>query len=164
MSDLSVERLHELFELHEGGRIVRKTKTCRRNKVGDIAGCKNTQGYLVVRVNGKTYYAHRIVIAMLAGAWPQGQIDHINGDRSDNTPSNLRVASNGQNQHNAKLRADNSSGVKGVYWNAANRNWVAQIWVDGKAISLGSHEDIELAELVVSEARIKYHGEFSRAA
>jgi hypothetical protein len=160
MNQVSLQRLDELFYVSPGGHLIRKCNIGSRKK-GQVAGCLNADGYIVVRVDSVLFLAHRIVYAMTHGEWPV-QVDHINCIKSDNSPANLRAATNGQNKHNCGLNSKNTSGVKGVYWHKINRNWHAQIWKDGKAINLGSHDDLELAELVVSEARRKYHGEFAR--
>lgn len=64
---------------------------------GKPAFAQLSDGYLTGRIKGKNYKAHRIAWAVAYGEWPQGQIDHINGDRSDNRLPNLRVVSNSEN-------------------------------------------------------------------
>ena len=70
-------------------------------------------GYRVGAINGKSVRAHRAVWALMHGYWPK-QIDHINGDRSDNRPSNLRDVSAHENLKNKRLDHRNRSGVSGV--------------------------------------------------
>lgn len=48
-----------------------------------------------------------------------------------------------------------------LYWKI-KKNWMAQLVIDGKNTYLGSFDDLELAELVVVEARNKYHGLYAR--
>lgn len=52
---------------------------------------------------------------MLFGKIPNGcQIDHINGDRSDNRPDNLRIVTHAENGRNQCLRKTNTTGKMGV--------------------------------------------------
>ena len=82
-------------------------------------------------------------------------------NRNDNSIENLRPA-NSKNQQNAKIRKDNKSGIKGVYWFAELKKWKVDIGVNGKRKYIGVFNDLELAELVAQEARDKYHGKFAR--
>jgi hypothetical protein len=129
---------------------------------GNQAGTINNYGYAVITVNKKLYRAHRLAWLYVYGINPKDQIDHINGNRSDNKITNLREVNNNQNQFNSKIRKDNTSGVKGVVWRPANKKWQARIRVNNISKSLGYFEDLELARLAISEARIKYHGIFAR--
>ena len=130
-------------------------------KIGSIAGYKNLQGYIIIKINKKMYPAHRLVCLYVYGYLPK-IIDHINGIKDDNRIINLRPATSSQNQWNRKLSKNNTSGIKGVTWNTHTNKWLAQTTINGKNKYLGYFEDIELAELVVQEARNKYHGEFAR--
>ena len=90
------------------------------------------------------------------------EIDHIDGNKSNNKIENLRAVKRSQNQWNAKIRKDSTSGVKGVLWHKRDCKWAASIRFHNKSKSLGCYDDLELAELVVQEARILYHGEYAR--
>lgn len=127
---------------------------------GSVVGHK-INGYLRVKIYGMQLYVHRIAWLITHNDWPNGVIDHINGDRSDNRISNLRAVTNTQNSWNSKMRKNNSSGVKGVTFNSAANKWVGRIRVDGKRIHVGCFDDIEEAKIAMEDARIKYHGEFS---
>lgn len=108
-----------------------------RVKVGGIAGCINkSTGYRVAVVNGKQQKVHRIIWTMLVGEIPAGyQIDHADGNRSNNHISNLRLATRAENLRNAKKRCDNTSGTKGVSFHKPSGSWRVQIWKDGKVAS-----------------------------
>jgi len=73
------------------------------------------------------YKAHRLAWLYVHGEWPPEQLDHINGQRDDNRVENLRSATRAENAGNSKRRADNTSGFKGVYWNAQRSKWQAKI-------------------------------------
>ena len=83
--------------------------------------------------------AHRVIVALTKGEWPDHEVDHENQSKSDNRPANLREATQPQNAQNASLRSDNTSGVKGVNWDKQRRKWRMRIWADGYEIR--SHHD-----------------------
>jgi len=80
-------------------------------------------GYRGVSVNQTNYLAHRVIWAMMTGAWPEDEIDHINGDRADNRWSNLRSASRTRNARNMVMHTNNTSGMTGVHWWKTKRLW-----------------------------------------
>lgn len=90
--------------------------------------------------------------------------DHKNGNGLDNRRSNLRAATNSQNQFNSKQHADSSSPYKGVYWVADISKWGAKIGFNWKTKSLGFFETPEEAHAAYSAAAVELHGEFARVA
>lgn len=123
--------------------------------------------YLVVgfRVDGKYQQvkAHRIVVKMMTGEEPPDCVDHHDGDELNLRWVNLRPATNGQNLHNAKLRSDNRSGVKGVCWDAWHSSWKAYISINKVQLKLGRFKRLEDAVKIVQEIRPELHGQFARA-
>ena len=132
-------------------------------KNGKIVGWKDKFGYLRVQIKEKAYFLHRLAWLYEFGLFPDSHIDHINGDRSDNRIGNLRLANRSQNLCNVAKTKRNTSGIKNVSFHKESEKWRVVVSVDGKNKSFGLYHDIELAELVASEAREKYHGEFARA-
>jgi hypothetical protein len=130
---------------------------------GQRAGTVNWRGYLVVGIDHIYYYTGRIIWKIMTGNDPEVWIDHIDGDRTNNKWVNLRLATNGQNLHNSKLRSDNKSGVKGVHWDVRHKKWRAIISVNKQHIRLGRFNTINEAEMAILSERAKLHGEFARA-
>jgi len=126
------------------------------------AGTKMSTGYIGVLIKGKRYLAHRIAWALHHGAWPDDQIDHINGDKTDNKISNLREATNSQNGKNYGFNCANTSGVKGVSWCKDTEKWRAVIRSEGKARNLGRYDNLEDAVLARKKAEQQYFGEWGR--
>jgi hypothetical protein len=155
MNDINPVELHSLFDYKDG---VLTWKQGR--KKGRVAGSLKPTGYIVVEINDKGVMAHRIIWSMHNGSF-DGQVDHINGNRSDNRIENLRLATVLQNSWNRKNNKNNKTGVKGVHQIKATNNYQARICIGNKRLVLGTFDDLELAELAVSEARNKYHGEFA---
>ena len=113
-------------------------KTWNVRFAGSPALCSLTSnGYLHGRILGIGFLAHRVAWAIHNGEWPAGEIDHKNGNRSDNAICNLRDVSATENRKNSRLRSDNTSGACGVYWDKDLQKWRAAIGVSGKAVHIG---------------------------
>lgn len=111
---------------------------------------------------GSVSFMHRVVLSAI----PSIKIDHKDGDGLNNRRDNLRVATDSQNQFNAKRRKDNSSGFKGVQIYCGNgqrtKQWKAQIRHHGHVIYLGKFDDpAEAARIYDSKAK-ELFGEFAR--
>lgn len=124
---------------------------------GKECGNIDFQGYRAIKINGKTFKAHRLAWLHYYGEWPKGQIDHINRVRDDNRIENLRDVTRSQNQQNVSIRRTNTSGAKGVYFFKGTGKWHARICVNGKQKHLGFFNDLRLAASAYSEAAAKYH-------
>jgi hypothetical protein len=150
----SLEYFQERFYVDASGRLLCKQKACRytTRKPGDEAGSVNSTGYRVVVVDRRKYLAHRLVWLLTHGEDPgELEIDHINGDRTDNRPCNLRLCSCAQNVLNSKPSSRNKSGVKGVHFEGAcrKRPWRAQY----RCKRLGQFATKEEAIKAVADAR-----------
>jgi len=123
-------------------------------KAGDVAGTKLRQGYIMLSIAGKKILAHRVAWLFANGEFAQGNIDHINRNKSDNRISNLRLASPEQNAQNRLKNSKNTSGYKGVTWHKRDKKWQSAITVKGKVIHLGyfaNAEDAYLAYVIASK-------------
>jgi hypothetical protein len=127
----------------------------RRVKAGTPAGSKHNAGYLTIRIDYVACLYHRLAFLYVHGFLPE-QIDHINGDRTDNRISNLRAATGRLNSRNNSLRSDNKSGVCGVSWDSTRSKWVARIRTDSGYKYLGRFDDLEEAKRTYSEAKERY--------
>src|SRR5215468_6803827 len=78
------------------------------------AGCRKTDGYVHIGVDGRTYSAHRLAWFYVYGVWPEHDIDHMNGVRGDNRLVNLREATHIQNCRNSRTCRPNKNGFRGV--------------------------------------------------
>ncbi len=133
-----------------------------RAKAGKEAGCNRPDGYVSIRVNGTRFLAHRLAWLYEFGRMPDGILDHINGNRSDNRIDNLREATYSLNHQNRGIMSINTSGFIGVSKRAYSR-WRASITVDGKFISLGSFATKEEASAAYLAAKQKHHQTMSYA-
>ena len=129
-------------------------------KAGRETGCVNVsvsgKAYRVIRINGRSYKAHRLAWLILTGNFPDDQIDHIDGNGLNNRSVNLRAVSRAENCKNVRKHARNTSGVTGVYWDKAGSKWYASIKINGKQKRLG-YFDFDEAVAVRKEAE-RIHG------
>lgn len=123
----------------------------------------NDAGYHRGSIGGLFLRVHRVAWAMQTGAWPDGEIDHKDTDRSNNRWDNLRAASRAENQRNTGLRSNNSSGVKGIRWKPEKDKWQARIRVDGRERHLGHFDDVGAAAAAYRAASVAVHGDFGRS-
>lgn len=126
----------------------------------------NRGGYHHGSVNKVTLYAHRVAFALRHGRWPSEQIDHVNGDRTDNRAENLREVSNSENHRNRPARKDmDSDAVFGVSRSANGTRWKVQIGA-GKNKYLGTFDTKAeaIAARKAAEKRLGFHENHGRAA
>lgn len=128
----------------------------------------NGQGYRSGTLSCRKFLAHRVAWALHCGAWPTGEIDHINGIRSDNRISNLRVVGGSENHRNKGLPSNNTSGCIGVRFDRRGRKkpWVAAIGINGKSIALGmfATKGEAIAARKAGERKYAFHPNHGRQA
>lgn len=126
---------------------------------GKKCGALNDQGYQQVNYYDPntgarlSFKAHRIAWFIVHGRLPDGDIDHINQNRSDNRIENLRDVSRSINQRNSSLRSTNRSGVSNVWWNRQEGKWQAGVGVNNKKHYIGLYSDLDEAEKAVKAFR-----------
>lgn len=120
----------------------------------------NRMGYKTGSIASKQVKAHRVAWAFVNGAWPNGEIDHINGIRSDNRIDNLREATKAQNAMN-RSQTGGRSRYKGVYPSGYGA-WCAQIQKGGKRVYLGTFETEQEAASVYDAAAGEAFGSYAK--
>lgn len=125
-----------------------------------------SHGYYMGRILNDDYLAHRVIWAIAYGNWPTAQIDHIDGNRTNNRLENLRAVTNADNCKNVRMRDDNTSGAVGVYWSKSRQVWVAEIKSGGQKKFLGNFSDKEqaIASRKEAELRLGFHPNHGRRA
>lgn len=125
---------------------------------GDVAGCINAGGYVVIRVDGVLYRANRLAWLLMTGAWPDGTIDHKDGDRSNDRWRNLRDVPHLVNMQNLRAaRADNKTGLLGVCIDKDRGKFKAQIRIDGRNVLIGRFDSAQAAYSAYIDAKRKHH-------
>ena len=130
-----------------------------RRKTGNVVGGKTKAGYTIIHYNKKIWYAHRVAWLLQTGAWPSHQIDHINGNRSDNSFANLRDVSQQHNVHN-RHKTFGATKFLGVSFHKASGKYNAQIYVTGRNKSLGLFHTPEEAHAAYMAAKQHFHEGF----
>lgn len=128
---------------------------------GKIAGSTDDKGYRQIKIHRVLFKAHRLAWLITTGEWPKEFIDHANGKTGDNRFCNLRLASNAENQFNRQKTSKNSSGFKGVSWNARDGIWQAGIKINGISKNLGQFKTPELGHAAYCEAAKRIFGRFA---
>lgn len=158
MSKLSFRRATDLLNCDfDTGSITWKVDRNNRTKSGSVAGYSDKLGYVRVEIDGKSYFAHRIVWLLAHGSWPLGDIDHINGDPSDNRILNLRDVDKATNLQNQR-KSHRGSAVPFLGVSKSRGRFIAVIQVDGKRNWIGSFETAELASKAYIEEKKRLHG------
>lgn len=141
-----------------------KVSRGRLAKVGDVAGGPDENGYVRLMAGGKKYRAHRLAFWFMTGDMPV-QVDHINGNRSDNRWANLRAADPTINARNAAKRKDGKNPATGVRLHPSYRRWEARCSVGGKYTTLGFFDTVEeaVAARRAANERLGFHGNHGRA-
>jgi hypothetical protein len=129
---------------------------------GDLAGSIYKAGYRYIQIDGLDYRAARLAWFFVTGEDPIDFIDHIDGNRDNNSFQNLRKATNSQNQANRGLPKNNTSGFKGVSWQAARGKWYARIMIDNKLKSLGRHTNLDDAVRAYKKAALEAWGDYAK--
>lgn len=151
--------LYEMFVLTKDGRIIWKSRPSTHFRSSENRGadhicanwnaryagseaisCLTPSGHKTGRINDKMFYAHRIIWAMQTGSWPKNEIDHVNGNPTDNRIENLRDVPHKINLRNQGIRKNNTSGLLGVRFYRPRNKWSSSIQVNGKSIHIGYFE------------------------
>lgn len=131
-----------------------------RIRIDQSAGCL-WLGYIRIKIKQRNYPAHRLAWLLTYGEWPANEIDHINGDRSDNRICNLREATHAQNIQNCINRNPNKHGLRGVAKQTCSNRWTATVTANGSKQYLGTYATPEEAHEVYVQAVQKLHGNFA---
>lgn len=159
----SLDRLHELFHPNfMTGELFCKTQRGNR-KVGEAVGFSTHDGrYMMLGVDGKRYFFHRVMYAMYHGVDPGSmEIDHKDQDTFDNRVANLRLATRAQNGQNIR---GHRKGLKGAYrsFKGQAKEWMATINKEGVRHYLGAFCTEQEAHDAYVKASAAHHGEFGR--
>ena len=154
---LTVDRLRELlrYDAEAGQFFWRAAGRCRRP---DLLAGAVTGGYIQICIDHKIYKSHRLAWLYVFGAWPSGQIDHVNRIPSDNRISNLRVVTDKENKQNqTRPRGLTVSGFRGVSWCKQNKKWCARIHLNKQKHHLGLFTDKHEAHHAYLKAKSRLH-------
>ncbi len=163
MTELTSEQLRRILTYDQITGFFTWVVPRRGMKSGQPAGRINHDGYVQVQIGGRRYLGHRLAWLYVTGEWPASALDHKNALRSDNSWTNLRMATGSQNKANSRRQTNNTSDFKGVSFNKSLGKWQAQIGVGGSVRYLGLYDTGEAAHAAYVAAANAQYGSFSRA-
>jgi hypothetical protein len=147
-----LKRLEEDFFHVDGVLYIKEKRWGHVRKAGGL----DKNGYHRVRLGGRMLFTHRIILYLETGTWPMDEVDHINGVRDDNRPSNLRLVSKSQNNRGFKTKAKNTtSKYRGVSFKTKTNLWRACITVTNRHSHIGYFKSEEEAARAYNEAAIE---------
>eukprot|EP00919_Chromeraceae_sp_WS-2016_P001409 GHVR01003483.1.p1 GENE.GHVR01003483.1~~GHVR01003483.1.p1 ORF type:complete len:170 (-),score=10.84 GHVR01003483.1:799-1308(-) len=161
MDDITADELRQLIDYHpfdgsfqwvESG----KGRKFTRKNAGAISDSGCCIKYVKIRVKRKLYFAHRLAWLWVHGAWPEHQIDHADGDGTNNRLANLREATSRQNLANRSRIRNSQYPYKGIA--RSGKKWIAQF----PKKYLGTFESPEAAAKEYDRAAIEAYGEFAK--
>jgi hypothetical protein len=153
---MTAARLRTMFYYDENTGLFTRLIAAGGKRSNTIAGWKHKEGYTGIRIDRTSYLAHRLAWLYAVGRWPFDQLDHINGDRSDNRLANLRECSNAENCQNVKAHCD-GSGCIGTTFDKRHNRWVASIGHNGKRYHLGNFDDQDSAAKQYQKSKRLFH-------
>lgn len=151
-----IHRLLATYDVNLDSGVITHRLSRGGSLAGMEAGSTNQDGYRRIRFEKKFFVVHRVIWLVATGDWPENQIDHINGIRTDNRLINLRPANNSQNQQNKLTKLNGKAGLRGVSL-LPNGRYKARIKVDRRYIFLGSYDTAESAHEAYLEGKKIYH-------
>lgn len=160
---LTAERVREVLAYcPETGQFTWRIAINKRIKPGRRAGVLvRSEGRVNIAIDGQHFKAHRLAWLHVHGVWPDKDVDHINGDPSDNRVCNLRLATKTENHANSKRYKNNKSGFKGVHFHAQSGKWRAVVRLNRKNNHIGLFRTKEDAAAAYLIAATKLFGEFA---
>lgn len=137
----------------------------RNARAGDVAGSINNRGYMRLMINRKTYTFHRLAFLYMTGKFPKDQVDHKDGNKTNNAFSNLRECTPSQNSCNRPKVKNTLTNFKGVT-KRSNGTFTASVTFRSNGVkhtkNLGTYKTAEKASTVYQKHAKKLHGKFFR--
>lgn len=142
-----------------------------RVRAGDKAGTMNyseyDSGHIAICISRQLYYAHRLAVLYMTGLMPTEEVDHIDGDGTNNRWNNLRCVSRVVNGRNCRQKANLAkSGESCVYWRPDRGYYQVKVRTSTKRITVSGLSTIEAAVIVRNNLWKEngYHNNHNRKA
>lgn len=148
-----------IYDTTTGNLLWRKRRFKSSVKIGDAIGSRRKDGYVVCRVQGESYYLHRLVY-LFHNNVEVYHLDHINGCKYDNRIENLREVTEHENVANARRSSNNTTGIKGVSLDKKSGLYVSQVFYKGVR-ARKCFKTLDEATMWVRRTRVSMHGEFA---
>lgn len=163
VKEITQEYLKEILHYdRDSGEFIWKKRLSMRGMPGKVAGYFNNIGYKMIGINNEEYLVHRLVWLHEHGYFPNDRrmhIDHIDRNPKNNRVNNLRLVTATQNHINARLYANNTSGVRGISYNKRCKRWhayIKDIYKKHRRLNIGYFKTKEEAIIARKNAEINY--------
>ena len=159
-ADLTAARLREVLHYDTAtGVFTWLVSASNSVKAGSMAGSlSKIHGYRHIQLDGSIHMAHRLAVLYVSGVFPLEEVDHINGDRTDNRWSNLRCVTKAINMQNKRsAQANNVSGLLGAYFNKRSGRFIAKIGLGGVDHYIGTFLTAEEANSAYLAEKRRLH-------
>ena len=154
---LTQDELKSVLSYNQDTGVFTYLKTRGPKKSGSIAGSIDPEGYVRIKIFGKSHRAHRLAYLYVHGSLPENEVDHKNGLRADNRWPNIRKATKSENRQNLIAKSKNASGYLGVFPDTKSKKWIAVIVSSGDRKYLGSFDSPKKAHSVYVKAKSELH-------
>lgn len=146
-ADFTAQMLRELLHYNPETGVftwIIQRRGSRAAPIGAVAGGLDALGYLQVSFKPRTYRCHRLAWLYMTGDWPKHDIDHKDGNRTNNAFINLRDVPRSVNLQNIRMaKSQSKSGILGVH--KKGTRWVSSVQLDGQQ-NRASHATPEAAQ------------------
>jgi hypothetical protein len=157
MTEITIAYLKEVLRYDaDTGLFTWIKRSSRADLIGKVAGSRHSSGYIGISIYNKKRLAHRLAWLYMTGEWPINHIDHIDGNRLNNTFANLRDVTRSENLHNV-FKAKKNSKTKLLGVSAHQGKWRMQIRVNGANTRISGFNTPEEAHQAYLEVKKKYH-------
>jgi len=156
---ISAEQVREWYDYSpDSGLFTRRVQRKSRPSGSVLAGTLN-HGYLRIMVAGRSYSLHRLAFLWMTGHWPSADIDHIDGDRTNNRWSNLRDVDRSTNLQNMRIAKSHnkSTGILGAYLHKKTGRYTSRIRSCGRNVHLGMFDTPQEAHAAYVAAKRQLH-------
>ena len=159
---ITQSELKELVHYNDQTGIFTWKKSRKGCAIGSVAGSLHLNGYIYININYKKYLAHRLAWVYQYKEFPANEIDHIDGNKSNNKIENLRNATRSENLRNTTLNVRNKSGHKNISLHKPTGLWRAVLTMNKHIVINKYFKNIDDAVNFIKEKREEYHGNFYR--
>jgi AP2 domain len=158
---LAADLLHKVLEYDPDTGLFKWLEDRGRVKAGDLAGTCD-RDTLAIRVNGRRYRASHLAVLWMTGKWPPDQMNHRDGDGTNDRWVNLRPIGRSEKLYNRGKQENNSVGFKGVTFHKGRAKFQASIQAAGERRYLGYFDTGEEANRAYREAARRMHSKYAR--
>ncbi len=154
---ISQERVKELLHYNpKTGIFTRKVRTANAINEGQRAGNITANGYREISLDNKKYYEQRLAWLYVYGYMPECEVHHKNGIKDNNKLKNLEELSYSCHALTRGLQSNNTSGIKGVWFDKSRSKYTAAVHLNDKKIQLGRYDTFDKAVVARWKGEVKY--------